>query len=281
MPRPKGRLPEAVDFKKDVVADDFAGKMAASDDEGANEEVDGEGLLDQNEEAAVTDYDIERSAKGILDVPMEIASPIESEDEELLLDTSDELGGRRAKVERGDAGDSRQTEKECENDANELSEQQEGGASGRRPGRASGSIEHNESTSSVQIDPSYQPDTEELLYEGDVETEARLARAESAHGEDGDQRDDCFVFDVTGDNMELDEHPLEQPVKDKSGAAQGTALPLAPPTSEAQGAGGTLDQERFVYHFLTLSFPPECLVDFLKCMAERTSKRHVCQPSYL
>lgn len=270
MAHPRSRAREAaLDFKRDVVTDDFADKTREDEENQEEEEevVDGDGLLDQHEEAAGREYDLERSAKAILDVPMEIASPIESEDEELLLDTSDEFGGRQGKAEKGEdptEEDSKRAEKESKgkvgrqqgaDDSEQPAHSDDANSSQRR--QSSGPYERNESMSSVQIDPSYQPDAEELLYEGDVETEARLAKAESALDEDGDQRDDCFVFDVTGDTMELD--PLEKLDKDEGrkssevvpASGQGSA-PL--PVTAPQGSG--TDQERFVsIIILTHSFP--------------------------
>ena len=250
---------------------EFAEKAGESED---NQEdvVDDEGLLDQREEAPVPEYDLDRSAKAILDVPMEIASPIESEEEELLLDTSDEFGGKRGKVEReGVSGHgAKLTEKDSDDTRGQVQEPDDTvhTENGQKQGHSSHSLDRNESISSVQIDPSYQPDAEELLYEGDVETEARLAKVESARDEEGegDTRDDCFVFDVTGDNMELDEHPSEKPKKDgghKAEAAEASGQDSTAPSStpaQSNATEGLSEQERFVSRI----FNPFCPPGFIK-----------------
>lgn len=249
--QPRSRSQE-VDFKKDIMSEDFAEKAGGESED--NDDV----LLDELEEAPVPEYDLDRSAKAILDVPMEIASPIESEEEELLLDTSDEFGGRRGKAERDDASgcDAKLPEDDSDTRGEELGDSARAG-NGQRQGHLSHSLDRNESTSSVQIDPSYQPDTEELLYEGDVETEARLAKAESAQDEEGDTRDDCFVFDVTAENMELDDHPSEKPKKDggqEAAEASGHSSAVSSTTPVQSIASG--GQERFVSRICNPFYPP-------------------------
>lgn len=106
---------------------------------------------------------------------------------------------------------------------------------------------------SVQIDPSYQPDDEELLYEGDVENERELGGGKEEGGEKkedislDDGKEDGFIVDLHGDSMEIfDDGPKEVEKTHKGTAESGVKSEAS--VDEAHHKPATTKPSRFVIH---------------------------------
>lgn len=77
----------------------------------------------------------------------------------------------------------------------------------------------SDSLGNVTIDPSYNPNGEELLYEGDVEAEAPIPKEKDAGG----SQDEGFMINVHETVMELDMAESLSDSRSKGGAAGGVS----------------------------------------------------------
>jgi len=75
----------------------------------------------------------------------------------------------------------------------------------------------SERLGSTGIDPSYNPSSEELLYEGDVEAEQPLPKAGASVDKDGGSQEEGFMISVHETTMELDlSETINEPAKEKA-----------------------------------------------------------------
>ena len=214
-----------------------------------------------------SDIDVERTTP-VLDEPvvesteqpMELATPPDTDVEVHSEQTPEVHGDPTPKVEEKD------TEKEKdENDSFKLNFKIEGDSAfsdklDEQPMTEEGAEEADEKKAlerldSVQIDPSYQPDDEELLYEGDVENEPEIGGGKEVGGEKkedislDDGKEDGFIVDLHGDSMELDDGPKEAEKRSVKAAAE-SGEKGQPSGGEARRkpATTTTKLSRFVFH---------------------------------
>ena len=96
---------------------------------------------------------------------------------------------------------------------------------------------------------SFQPDAEELLYEGDVENELESKQEKEEHGKKeeftlDEGKEDGFIVDLHGDSMEIDEGPKEAEKKRSETPGKKTG-------GEARRKTPAAEVSRFVVFFST------------------------------
>lgn len=182
--------------------------------------------------------DLNRGSTPLQDEPMDLATPIDS-DTELKFDVQEPpesetkaeneedsaLGGIKLEIAEVEEGSVDEEELE-----DKVAKESEGAkAEGGRLDRLD----------SVQIDPSYQPESEELLYEGDIEDEPETkseAKREEKREEEISEKKDVFLLDedivaVHSDTMEIDDTPKVQQEEEKK---EGEKAKETAPESKSQ-----------------------------------------------
>ena len=146
--------------------------------------------------------------------PMDLASPLDS-DSDINFDEFEQSGasevGKLKKKEEESAETMEEVEvKQKETTSGDQRNESEETDHQKTEGRV-------ERLDSVQIDPSYQPDAEELLYEGDVENEPEAKTDGKMEGvtEESEKKEDFlmeeakeegFIVDLHDVSMEIDDH---------------------------------------------------------------------------